>query len=116
MTALTKSDFTVFSGYVSLINEDGSRTFIARFKYAATSSANPFVTFVCRNFTKEEVIAMIDSVNDGSAPVYKAAQDKGFLLSHVKTMLRRGGYEVSRAGYEQMLDDQVRAYRDRKAA
>ena len=93
MTNFTKDNFRVSRGYVTYI-ADGRTRFVARFKYGATSSARPFATFIRRNFTVEEYFGRLDA---GESPLEIAAS-KGFVLSHLKTMLRKNGYEPTQAG------------------
>ena len=103
MTKFAKTDFVNNGGYVTYGTD---RKFVARFKYAR-GGAGSFITFLIKNFTVEEYFAQLDA---GVAPL-KIVEEKGYLLPHIKTWLKRDGYEVSKAGYEQFIADRVALYR-----
>lgn len=105
MTKFAKENFDNSGGYVTY-GED--RKFVARFKYAK-AGAGSFITFLIKNFTVEEYF---DRMAAGEAPL-KIVEDKGYLLPHIKTWLKRDGYEVSKAGFDKYIQDRIDA---RKAA
>lgn len=103
MTKFVKENFCNSGGYVTYNGK-----FVARFKYAK-SGAGSFITFLIKNFTVEEYF---DRMAAGEAPL-KIVEDKGYLLPHIKTWLKRDGYEVSKAGFDKYIQDRIDA---RKAA
>lgn len=103
MTKFVKENFSNSGGYVTYNGK-----FVARFKYAK-SGAGSFITFLIKNFTVEEYF---DRMAAGEAPL-KIVEDKGYLLPHIKTWLKRDGYEVSKAGFDKYIQDRIDA---RKAA
>ena len=105
MTKFTKENFINSGGYITY-GED--RKFVARFKHAK-DGAGSFITFLIKNFTVEEYFAEYEA---GVAPL-NIAGDKGYLLPHIKRWLKEGGYEVSKAGFDQYIQDQINS---RKAA
>lgn len=50
MTKFVRDQFSYWGGYLTYGPE---RLFIARFKYASTSSKPRWITFMCKNFTVE---------------------------------------------------------------
>ena len=90
-----------------LFNFDGmyltygpERRFVARFKHAKDGKAS-FQAFLIKNFTIEEYFEQIDA---RVAPLI-IVEAKGYILPHIKRWLKQGGYEVSKAGFKQMLSD-----------
>lgn len=113
MTKFTKDQFINDAGYVSYCMDPmpcawDRRKFVARFKYARGGAAS-FITFLIKNFTVEEYF---DRMEAGETPL-AIAESKGYLLPHIKTWLKRDGYEVSRTGFDKYLQDRIDA---RKAA
>lgn len=76
--------------------------FVARFKYGRGGMAT-FATCLRKNFTVEEYFARMDA---GEAPL-PIAESKGYMLPHIKKWLKRDGYPVTQAGYDQMINDQI---------
>jgi hypothetical protein len=105
MTKFAKENFSNSGGYITYGQD---RKFVARFKYAK-SGAGSFITFLIKNFTVEEYFAAYDA---GVAPL-KIVEEKGYLLPHIKTWLKRDGYEVSKAGFDKYIQDSIER---RKAA
>ena len=103
MTKFAKENFSNSGGYVTYNGK-----FVARFKYAK-SGAGSFITFLIKNFTVEEYFALL---NVGVAPLM-IVQEKGYILPHIKRWLKRDGYEVSTAGFDQYIQDRISV---RKAA
>lgn len=112
MTKFTKETFSTHAGYIHYQPHANSyyedRKFVARFKHARDGVAS-FKAFLIKNFTVEEYFAQLDA---GKAPL-KIVQEKGYILPHIKTWLKRDGYEVSTAGFDQYIQDRINA---RKAA
>jgi len=45
----------------------------------------------------------------GEAPL-KIVESKGYLLPHIKKYLKQNGYEVSKAGFDKYIQEQVAQY------
>lgn len=117
-----REDFEYHGGYLMYLGDCGEHNdfygedahptrvgkrrdkFVARFKYASTSSKGPWITFMIKNFTVEEYFGRLDA---GETPL-GILESKGFILSHVKKMLKRGGYPVTQEGLTQMIKDDMR--------
>ena len=97
MTAFIKTEF---SG--SEIVSYGGK-FVARFKRGGKAS---FLTFLTKNFTVEEYFGRLAA---GEAPL-KILESKGYLLPHIKKYLKDNGYEVSKAGFDKYIQEQVTSY------
>ena len=94
---MTKFIKTEFSGS-EYINYGGK--FVARFKRGGKAT---FLTFLVKNFTVEEYFGRLEA---GETPL-KILESKGYLLPHIKKLLKTTGYEVSVAGFKQYIEDQV---------
>ena len=94
MTAFIKTEF---SGS-ECVNYGGK--FVARFKRGGKAS---FLTFLVKNFTVEEYFGRLDA---GESPL-KILESKGYLLPHIKKLLKEIGYEVSVVGFQQYIEDQL---------
>lgn len=94
MTAFIKTEF---SGS-ECVNYRGK--FVARFKRGGKAS---FLTFLVKNFTVEEYFGRLDA---GESPL-KILESKGYLLPHIKKLLKEIGYEVSVVGFQQYIEDQL---------
>lgn len=90
---------TRFTG-TEVVMYDGQ--FVARFKRGGRGS---FLTFLVKNFTVEEYFSQL---NSGVAPL-KILETKGYLLPHIKRLLKESGYEVSLAGFNKLIEDRVDA-------
>lgn len=101
MTTFSKENIIDSNGWLSYGAE---RKFVANFSKRGGGKAT-FKTFLIKNFTVEEYFARL---NAGEAPL-QIVESKGYLLPHIKKWLKEGGYEVSRAGYNQYVQD--RAFR-----
>ena len=97
--------------YINYLMPDGMSKFVARFKHAK-SSKNSFLTFLTKNFTVEEYFERLDK---GESPL-TILQSKGFIQPHIKKMLKAQGYPVTRAGFEQLVQDNVAKTQQRLAA
>lgn len=104
MTSFVKEKFQDDGLYV---NYDGK--FVARFKYAKGGKAS-FIKFLIKNFTVEEYFSALEG---GKGPL-QIAEEKGYLLPHIKKALKKGGYTVDKAGFKKMAQDQVDAYLARR--
>jgi hypothetical protein len=106
MTKFTKENLSVHAGYIQYQPHADSyyegRKFVARFKYAKDGVAS-FKAFLIKNFTVEEYFAQLDA---GVAPL-KIVEEKGYLLPHIKTWLKRDGYPVTKAGFDQYIQDRI---------
>ena len=94
MTAFIKTEF---SGS-ECVNYGGK--FVARFKRGGKAS---FLTFLVKNFTVEEYFGRLDA---GESPL-KILESRGYLLPHIKKLLKEIGYEVSVVGLQQYIEDQL---------
>lgn len=75
--------------------------FVARFKRGGRGS---FLTFLCKHFTVEEYFSRLDA----GEPPLKILESKGYILPHIQRWLKQDGYPVTREGYEQFRNDQMR--------
>jgi len=107
----SKENFSYGGGYLSYF-VNGEYKFIARLKYAQTSSKGPWITFMVKNFTVEEYFSRMEN---GEGPL-TIMESKGFILSHIKKWLRDGGYPVTQEGYKQFMADDARKFKARCAA
>ena len=112
MTKFTKENLSVHAGYIHYQPHADSyyegRKFVARFKHAKDGVAS-FKAFLIKNYTVEEYFKLLDC---GMAPLM-IVQEKGYILPHIKRWLKRDGYEVSKAGFDQYIQDRIET---RKAA
>lgn len=106
MTAFVKENFLNDHEYVNyLVDGDWKkRTFVARFKYQKGAKGS-FIKFLMKNFSVEEYFARIDS---GESPL-KIVESKGYLMPHIKKILKNAGYETTPAGFAKYIDDSVKA-------
>jgi hypothetical protein len=102
MTAINKDLIHICSGWISY---GPSNKFIARFKYGK-GGIKSFIKFLVENFTEEEYFGRLDA---GESPL-KVLESKGYLLPHIKTMLRKEGYPVTVAGWEMYIKSRTAAY------
>jgi hypothetical protein len=83
MTKFVRDQFSYWGGYLTYGPE---RLFIARFKYASTSSKPRWTTFMIKNFTVEEWQA---ARAQDKAPL-DIMRSKGFELTHILKWRREG--------------------------
>lgn len=100
MTSFVKSQF-YGSEYVDY-NIGNTSKFVARFKYARGSKSS-FISFLIKNFTVEEYFGRLAA---GEQPL-TVLNSKGYIQPHIKKRLKELGYEVSSAGLEKLIQDQV---------
>ena len=96
---MSKFDKTKFSSGEYAMYEG---RFVARFKRGHRAS---FLSFLVKNFTVEEYFQKLEG--EKMAPL-TIMESKGYMLPHIKKWLKEGGYEVSKAGYNQFIKDQSR--------
>jgi len=87
--------------YIHFVNDTGDRRFVARFYAGQKASARPFMTMLRKRFTVGEYFARIDA---GETPI-EIAESKGFVLSHLKRMLKDAGYPTTQEGYARWMRD-----------
>lgn len=75
---------------------------VARFKYQKSGKAS-FINCLIKNFTVEEYFSRMEA---GEAPL-KIAGSKGYLLPHVKKLLKSAGYPSTPAGFDQYIKDGI---------
>lgn len=93
--------FTNQSGYITYTRADGSQAFVARFKYQRNAGAG-FIKFIAKHFTEEEYFAALEK----AAPL-TVAESKGYMLPHIKKLLKAEGYPVTQAGFKQYIQDGI---------
>jgi hypothetical protein len=109
MTKFTKENLRQHNEWLYYYAEGSSQgEFVARFKHMK-DGAGSFKTFLIKNFSVEEYFAEREK---GVSPLTILAE-KGYLQPHIKRWLKEGGYEVSKAGFDQYIQDQINS---RKAA
>lgn len=101
MTQFNKSLFNIDTSYKgsSTYMVDGKHEFVARFR---TAGIKTFVNFLIKNFTVEEYFGRLKS---GDAPL-TIAESKGYLLPHVKKLLKVNGYPVTIEGFREYIKNQ----------
>jgi len=106
MTKFTKENLSTHAGYIHYQPHADSyyegRKFVARFKHAKDGVAS-FKAFLIKNYTVEEYFAQLDA---GVAPL-TIVEKKGYLLPHIKTLLKRAGYPVTMTGYRLYIEDRI---------
>ena len=100
---MTKFSKDGFSGteYVNYTT-GGVSKFVARFKYVRSTKAS-FIAFLTKNFTVEEYFGRLEK----SESPLEILQSKGYIQPHIKKMLKAQGYPVTKAGFEQLVQDNV---------
>lgn len=94
-----------------LFNFDGAYLtyqgrFVARFKYFKRNMAG-FRSFLIKHFEVEEYFGRLADNPDGEgqeAPL-EIMKSKGYLHSHIKSMLKKQGYQPNPEGYRLFLED-----------
>lgn len=81
--------------------------FVARFKYQR-GAINDFKKFLIKNFTVEEYFSRLNAQESPLAIL----ESKGYVLPHIRKLLKQNGYEVHPAGFRQYLRDKIK---DREA-
>ena len=98
----SKDNLIYSGGYLDYVDPEGKKKFVARFKHMP-SSKGTFITFLIKHFTVEEFFAR----SDADETPLDILQSKGYLLPHIKKVLKSKGYPMSPDGYEHYLQDLV---------
>lgn len=101
MTAFIKENFYSNSGYIDYNLGDTSK-FVARLKYVKGAKAS-FITFLIKNFTVEEYFSRLEN---REAPL-TILESKGYMLPHIKRVLKENGYPQTLAGRARYINDLV---------
>lgn len=105
MTAFTKENLVTHGGYVMYVTPENPRgRFVARFKYGR-GGMGTFMTHLRKKWTVEDYFAAEEA---GLAPLEIVAKT-GYLQPHIKKWLKAAGYPVTRAGYNQWIEDKAAA-------
>ena len=105
MTAFTKETLLNDGMYVFYVPEgnmtpNADRKFVARFKHAR-SGAGSFCAFLIKNVSVEHYFA---EMAKGKPPL-AIVEPLGYLLPHIKRMLKNAGYTADRAGFQKYLNE-----------
>jgi hypothetical protein len=92
---------TMFRQEAEYIKYNGK--FVARFKYQK-SAMGSFIKFLRENFTVEEYFGRMEA----GEPPLKIVQSKGYLLPHVRRILRQHGYPETVEGFNGYIKDMAR--------
>ena len=112
MTQFTKQNLIKNGPYIHYRPEGGSykdQKFVARFKRA--TGAGSFMTCLRKNFTVEEYFDRLDA-GEGPLPI---AESKGYILPHIKKLIKQSGYPVTRAGHDAWWTAEMAKYEARSA-
>ena len=113
MENFKRDNFEFWGGYLNYRTEAGERKFVARLKYGAAKSKGPWITFMMKNFTVEEYFAAMEEKDSSPLGIMEA---KGFLLSHIKKMLKDANYPITRAGFDKYISDSIVSRKAKEAA
>jgi hypothetical protein len=104
-TAFTKENLLKDGAYITYAPNgrrwDEANLFVARFK--RTRGAGSFMTHLRKNWTVEDYFAAYDG---GKAPL-TIVKETGYLLPHVKKMLKERGYPVTPEGFTALIDADI---------
>lgn len=103
MTKFRKAQFEYFGGYLHYITDAQERKFIARFKHCPRDRVG-FVSFLSKNFTVEEYFNSLEV--EKKTPV-KILEEKGYVSTTVKNLLRQAGYPETIEGRNAMINDRI---------
>ena len=99
-----KDQFNYSNGYLHYTDDNGTKCFVARFKYAQTSSRSSWVTFMVKHFTVEEYFLALED----SSPL-QVMQGRGYVLSHIKKWMKSDGWtDLTHEGYMEWLSQRDR--------
>lgn len=109
MTQFSKENLIDSNGWVLYAPQGwdtphAERKFVANFSKRGGGKAT-FMKFLFKNFTVEEYFEMYDA---GKAPL-KIVETKGYVLPHIKTMLKQRGLPQTQAGLTMMLRQDMAA-------
>jgi len=99
MTQFSKENLNDSNGWLSYGPE---RKFVANFSKRGGGKAE-FVKFLIKYFTVEEYFEMY---NAGKPPL-AIVQEKGYVLPHIKKMLKQRGLPQSQAGLTMMIQQNI---------
>ena len=99
MTQFSNENLNDANGWLSYGPE---RKFVANFAKRGGGKAT-FIKFLIKNFTVEEYFEMLDA---GKAPL-AIVEAKGYVLPHIKTMLKQRGLPQTQAGLTIMLQQNI---------
>ena len=102
MTGFIKENFCGSGAWVNYDVGDTRSKFVARFKYQRGGKSS-FITFLCKNFTVEEYFSRLEA----GEPPLQIVGSKGYLLPHIKRLLKQEGYPVSREGMDMFVQRQL---------
>jgi len=95
MSSFTKENLTHSRGWITYWDENGESHFVARFK-GVPGAARSFMTHLRKHWTPE---AYFEATEAGKTPL-EAVRSTGYVLPHVKKMLREAGFPPTQKGYE----------------
>ena len=101
MTQFSSENINDHNGWLSYGPE---RKFVANFAKRGGGKAT-FVKFLIKNFTVEEYFEMYDA---GRAPI-TIVQTKGYVLPHIKKMLKARGLPQTTAGFDTLVQQNMAA-------
>ena len=101
MTQFSNENLNDSNGWLSYGPE---RKFVANFAKRGNGKAT-FVKFLIKNFTVEEYFTLLDC---GMAPLM-IVQEKGYVLPHIKTMLKKRGLPQTQSGLTVMIQQNMAA-------
>lgn len=99
-TAFTKQNLIKNGMFVEYVDASGDKKVVARFK---RGSAATFMTCLRKHFTVEDYFAAREL---GASPM-QIAETAGYVAPHIAKRLKAKGYEVSPAGFRQMIRDSI---------
>jgi hypothetical protein len=75
------------NGCLTYTDDGCTDRFVARLKYAQTSSKGRWITFMIKNFTVEEYFTQA-----GRLGPLEAMEERGFILSHIRKWMKLDGF------------------------
>ena len=101
MTQFSNENLNDSNGWLSYGPE---RKFVANFAKRGGGKAT-FVKFLIKNFTVEEYFEMLDA---NKSPI-GIVETKGYVLPHIKTMLKKRGLPQTQSGLTVMIQQNMAA-------
>jgi hypothetical protein len=102
MTKFVKGMFQINGDFITYCDGTNTKKVVARFKYAKSSQAS-FISFLIKNFTVEEYFTRLKTEYSPLAIL----QSKGYMLAHVKKLLKDAGYSTDKAGLDAYVANRV---------